>query len=151
MQEEMTVRLILSLIALIGVVACTVPADEGTVPVDGGIDSAGEDTDRAAEAIAPAITGVAITDRDSFLEQVEGKSLVSLGATVVVHADGTLDFIYTDTGVRLSGTWSWRGDQFCRFLDQGSRVALTACQKMTLDGQDLIFSGHDGARTYQLL
>ena len=118
-------RRILSLIALFGVAVCNLTP------------AAGEE--------------IVIGDRQSFMEIVEGKCLVSPGATVVVvNADGTLDFKRPDMDHWLSGTWSWHEGRFCRFLDKGAVVALTACQIVTLEGQTLTFSGHDGARSYRL-
>ena len=62
------------------------------------------------------------TDRDIFVNLVQGRNLTRLGVHLSVTPDG--DIAGRAFGVSVEGRWNWRGGYFCREIVAGSATRL---------------------------
>jgi hypothetical protein len=67
-----------------------------------------------------------ITDRGAFVNLVGGKSLTSLGVTLIVSPSGSISG--RAFGSTVSGAWTWNNGYFCRTLKAGEKVFARNCQ-----------------------
>lgn len=76
------------------------------------------------------------TERE-FREKAVGKKLVYKKGEVTVHDDGTLTGIHA--GKKLSGSWSWKDEYYCRTGKVGKKDIGHDCQVVEQSGNNLIF------------
>ncbi len=91
---------------------------------------------------SPAAAFEAVTTRDAFLAAVEGKRLTGDGISLRVAPDGTLGG--RGFGLRVTGTWDWRGPYFCRTLDTVLRDFPLNCQTVAIQGDVVRFQADEG-------
>lgn len=69
---------------------------------------------------------VRVSDRGAFVSLVSGKSLTSLGVSLVVSPSGSISG--RAFGRAVTGAWSWTNGYFCRTLKAGDKVFARNCQ-----------------------
>ena len=98
----------------------------------------------AALALPAGASAQVVSDRDTFLQAVEGKRLTRLLASLVVTGDGRI--VGTAAGGEVTGTWNWEGGYFCRVLNYNGEVYDPMnCQQVTIDGSNIRFQSDRGA------
>ena len=85
-----------------------------------------------------------ISDRDTFVDTVDGKDLrIALyGLTLNVLADGTI--AGRAIGWGISGTWIWEDGYFCRDMDWSGTAIGYNCQLVELNGDRIRFTVDQG-------
>lgn len=99
-----------------------------------------------AVATAPMIAQAElaqITDRNDFVELVQGKKLTRPLVELQVSPDGDISGV----GVRwdITGNWSWQNRYFCRDLNWGGDDLGYNCQEVRYDGRKIRFTSDQGA------
>jgi hypothetical protein len=84
-----------------------------------------------------------VTDRGQFVSVVQGKTLKSLGVSLVVTPSGEIGG--RAFGRDVTGAWTWDGGFFCRTMQAGDRSFARNCQQVLLDGDRLRFIADRGA------
>lgn len=86
-----------------------------------------------------------ISDRDTFVNTVNGKDLrIALyGLTLNVRDDGTISG--SAAGWDITGSWSWQNGYFCRDMDWSGYPIEYNCQLVELDGDRIRFTVDQGA------
>lgn len=79
-----------------------------------------------------------VTEREQFLEVVEGRELRIgiLGISLRVGSDGRIEG--SAQGWPVTGTWSWEGGFFCREMEWGGYEIAYNCQLVEVRGDDRI-------------
>lgn len=84
-----------------------------------------------------------VTDRDEFLELVEGRTLTRLGVRLEVLPDGRIGG--RAFGLPVSGQWRWEEGYFCRVMVAGSETIPEDCQAVLRRDDRLRFVAERGA------
>ena len=86
-----------------------------------------------------------VTDRATFMQLVQGRSLTQrlLGVALTVTDDGRISG--DAMGGTVTGSWTWDDGYFCREMAWGSRVFPQNCQRIDLNGDLLRFTADKGA------
>ncbi|WP_170377783.1 hypothetical protein [Ruegeria atlantica] len=84
-----------------------------------------------------------IKKKQQFMDAVIGKKLVRNRYWFIVAADGT---IYGDTAQKgkIKGAWVWNKRYYCRNLYIGTTQLPVDCQKVTIDGDQVVFTRKKG-------
>lgn len=92
------------------------------------------------------------TEVDPLTAAVSGKTLVSEGGEFRVGRDGTLTgAVGPNRDTEVTGAWAIRDGQWCRTLTAPARLAGTACQAMTLNGDGTVtIDGVSGPVVYAI-
>ena len=69
-----------------------------------------------------------VTTSEQFKAAVAGRRLVAGRAYYVIHANGAFSG-RSPNGAKVSGTWTWRGQYFCRRGTIGNETLADDCQK----------------------
>ena len=109
----------------------------------------------AASALALAgcvqTTGTAPTDADPLTAALAGKTLVNDRGQIAVNTDGTLTGTVGGGSESFEGAWAVRDGRWCRTITSPARVAGTACQDATLNGDGTVtIDGVNGPVTYEI-
>ena len=91
-----------------------------------------------------ADSSVRITTEQEFRDQAIGKKLVTKGGHVIVHEDGTLSGEFKKK--KITGTWSWEDQYYCRTGKLGGKDIGYDCQVVEVSGSTMIFKGKKGER-----
>jgi len=97
---------------------------------------------------APALANdyEVVSDRETFVELVDGRSLRLgvLGIDLKVTADGRIGG--SASGWDVTGSWSWEDGFFCREMDWGGMAIDYNCQLVEVRGtQEMRFTVDQGA------
>ncbi len=84
-----------------------------------------------------------IETEEGFREIAVGKKLVYSKGALTVHDDGTITGTYD--GKKLTGTWSWEDEYYCRSVKLGKKDIGHDCQVVEASGNSLIFLRNKGA------
>ena len=87
-----------------------------------------------------------ISDKDVFLEIVEGTTLVRPLIKLVVQNDGTISG--KAAFLSVNGNWFWDNELFCRTLFWGERDLGLNCQLVEYNGEILRFTADEGAGAF---
>ncbi|MEM9581531.1 MAG: dihydrodipicolinate reductase [Pseudomonadota bacterium] len=94
-----------------------------------------------ASAIALPATAkagfVPVKTKTEFLKIIQGKNLKYSGASIHLSKAGKI--IGRAYGKKVSGTWQWKGNMFCRSIIWGSRDLGPNCEVVKVDGKTLRF------------
>ncbi|MEE4118911.1 MAG: hypothetical protein V2I65_07845 [Paracoccaceae bacterium] len=99
-----------------------------------------------------AIAGLALSgcvqttsaDVDPLTAALAGRSLTNDAGTIDVNRDGTLSGL-------AEGAWTVRDGQWCRTISEPARLAGTACQDATLNGDGSVtIDGVNGPVTWAI-
>ncbi|MDE0968822.1 MAG: dihydrodipicolinate reductase [Octadecabacter sp.] len=92
-----------------------------------------------------------ISDRDAFVDAVDGKNLrIALyGLTLNVLANGSI--AGRAVGWSISGTWIWEDGYFCRDMDWSGTAIKYNCQLVELSGDRIRFTVDQGDGSYAVL
>ncbi|MGB2200050.1 MAG: dihydrodipicolinate reductase [Pseudooceanicola atlanticus] len=83
-----------------------------------------------------------VTDRQSFVALVSGKSLTRLGIRLNVTPDGQIRG--RAFGATVTGDWRWDGRYFCRSMAWKDRTFDHNCQSVARDGDVIRFRSDQG-------
>lgn len=98
----------------------------------------------SVQQVSAADSSVRITSEQEFRDQVIGKKLVVKGGHVVVHEDGTLSGEFKKK--KITGTWSWEDQYYCRTGKLGGKDFGHDCQVIEVSGDTMTFKGEKGKR-----
>jgi hypothetical protein len=84
-----------------------------------------------------------VTDRGAFVTLISGKSLTSLGVSLVVSPSGSIGG--SAFGRDVSGAWTWSNGYFCRTLKAGDKVFPRNCQLVQQKAGRVRFIADKGA------
>ena len=87
-----------------------------------------------------------VTDRDRFLQLVQGRKLTRLGISLNVTNGGQI--VGRAFGKPVTGQWRWEAGYFCRSLYHGTRNLGPNCQEVRVQGNTLRFTSDRGAGVY---
>jgi hypothetical protein len=87
-----------------------------------------------------------ISDKDVFLEIVEGTTLVRPLIKLVVQNDGSISG--KAAFLLVNGNWFWDNELFCRTLFWGERDLGLNCQLVEYSGEILRFTADEGAGAF---
>ncbi len=84
-----------------------------------------------------------ISDRDQFLQLVQGRTLSRTLVSLQVMPDGAI----TGQGAvwDVTGQWSWKDGYFCRELNWGGDELGYNCQEVTANGNSIRFTSDRGS------
>ena len=106
----------------------------------------------SVQQVSAADSSVRITSEQEFRDQIAGKKLVNKNGYAIVHEDGTLSGEFKNK--RLTGTWSWEDQYYCRTVKLGEKDLGHDCQVIEVSGDTMTFKGKKGKRkkgaTYQI-
>jgi hypothetical protein len=85
---------------------------------------------------------VRVTERGAFVNLVGGKSLTSLGVSLIVSPSGSIGG--RAFGSNVNGAWTWNNGYFCRTLKAGSKVFARNCQLVQQNGDRIRFTADKG-------
>jgi len=95
-------------------------------------------------AAGPAAADFAqITEEEEFLRLVRDNKLTRMGIELTVTPSGEIEG--SAFGSPVSGSWSWKGDYFCRDFAWGDKQFGYNCQEVARDGNALRFTSDRGA------
>lgn len=83
-----------------------------------------------------------IETEQEFRDVIVERRLSSKHGYSMVHEDGTLSGDFG--GKKLTGTWSWDGEYFCRTAKLGSKKYPLNCQAVTVSGDKVTFRRNKG-------
>lgn len=93
----------------------------------------GQYVSRLQKAAAPSETR--ITTEQEFRAKVVGRRITNKDGFVIVHEDGKLTGAFGKGGKhKLTGTWAWKGQHYCRTVKIGSRDYGRDCQVIEVSG-----------------
>ena len=96
---------------------------------------------------APAFAEqTSITDRATFVDRIANRDLTRLGIGVRVTPGGEIDG--DAFGAPVTGTWEWRGRQFCREMQWGDRTFGDSCQSVHIRDGRVYFQPSSGNSVY---
>ncbi|WP_226780182.1 dihydrodipicolinate reductase [Oceaniglobus trochenteri] len=84
----------------------------------------------------------AVTDRATFVQLVEGRALGRFAVTLRVGRDGTING--RAFGRKVTGSWEWQGQYFCRDLSYGDSALAANCQQVLARGDTIRFVADRG-------
>ena len=84
-----------------------------------------------------------VTDRESFLNLIQGRELTRLGIRLDVLSSGEIDG--RAFGRTVSGKWQWNSGYFCRDLFFGSQDLGPNCQLVLVNGNTVRFIADKGS------
>ena len=87
--------------------------------------------------VSAADENTRIETEQEFREIAIGKKLVYNKGALTVHDDGTMTG--THGGKKVTGTWSWEDEYYCRSVKVGKKDIGHDCQVVELSGNSLIF------------
>ena len=124
----------LALSACAGGGATNMPDDGGQTPT----------VQEQVAAPSPAATPSTrrITTEQEYLDLLVGKKIGNKYGYSVVHEDGTLTGEFDKK--KLTGTWSWEGEYFCRTAKLGKKDFGLNCQVVTISGDKVTFTRDKG-------
>lgn len=97
-----------------------------------------------ATLASPAMADyVRVADRANFVALVSGKSLTTLGVSLIVSPSGSISG--RAFGSDVTGNWTWSNGYFCRTLKAGSRSFARNCQLVQQNGNRIRFTADKGA------
>lgn len=91
----------------------------------------------SAEAVSPLHTALS------------GKTLANETSTLVLQSDGQMTGSISSGGT-IEGSWSIRGEQFCRTLIEPAAMAGSECQDVAIDGTQATFTTSRGERSWTI-
>lgn len=92
----------------------------------------------------PALAEFAkVTDRDQFVQVVQGKTLSRTLVSLQVSPDGAISG--KGAAWEVEGKWNWQDGYFCRDLYWGGDALGYNCQEVTLNGNRIRFTSDRGA------
>ena len=94
--------------------------------------------------VSVADSSVRITTDQEFRDQVIGMKLVNKGGHVIVHDDGTLSGEFKKK--KITGTWSWEDQYYCRTGKLGGKDFGHDCQVVEVSGGTMTFKGKRGKK-----
>lgn len=81
---------------------------------------------------------------------ISGRTLVHDTNTVTINPNGTFAGRLSD-GSDMAGTWQIRDGKWCRTLSAPARLAGSACQDLSIEGNQATFTRADGSSiTYSI-
>jgi hypothetical protein len=83
-----------------------------------------------------------VTDRNEFVELVDGKQLTRFGIRLNVSSEGNIDG--QGFGYDVWGAWEWNGQFFCRELGYGRTDLGHNCQLVAVRGDTVRFVADQG-------
>ena len=91
---------------------------------------------QTAEASSEAVPSESrVTTEQEFREKVVGKRLTNKDGYIVCQEDGTMTGAFGKGGKhKLTGTWTWEGEYYCRTLKVGSKDYGHDCQVIEVSG-----------------
>jgi len=100
-------------------------------------------------ATAPrAEAQTSVTDQRSFLEIVNGRTLVLtrpfIARPIALQVQRNGNLTGEARGYELTGFWRWEGERFCRQMDWGGFNVAYSCQVVTQNGNTLKFVSDTG-------
>lgn len=98
----------------------------------------------SVQQVSAADSSVRITTEQEFRDQAIGKKLVIKGGHVIVHDDGTLSGEFKKK--RITGTWSWEDQYYCRTGKLGGKDFGHDCQVVEVSKGAMIFKGNKGKK-----
>jgi hypothetical protein len=103
-------------------------------------------------ALAACQANTTASEVDPLTAAVSGKTLVSEGGEFQVGSNGALSgAIGPNRDTAVAGAWAIRDGQWCRTLTEPARLAGTACQAMTLNGDGTVtIDGVNGPVVYAI-
>jgi hypothetical protein len=84
-----------------------------------------------------------VTDRNEFVNLVDGRELTRFGIRLQVSPQGEIDG--SGFGFDVWGAWEWNGQYFCRDLGYGSTALGHNCQLVAVNGDTVRFVADQGA------
>lgn len=84
-----------------------------------------------------------VTDRGDFVGLVGGKTLKSIGVSLVVTPSGKIGG--RAFGREVTGAWTWDDGFFCRTMQAGDRTFARNCQVVQRQGDRVRFIADRGA------
>ncbi|MBJ3764130.1 dihydrodipicolinate reductase [Maribius pontilimi] len=87
-----------------------------------------------------------ITDRATFVDRIANRNLSRLGVGVTVTPGGRIEG--SAFGTAVTGTWEWRGRQFCREMQWGDRTWDDSCQSVHVRDGRVYFQPSSGSSVY---
>lgn len=90
----------------------------------------------AAEGFRP------VDSVDRFVALTEGRELRRFAVRLSVLPDGRIEG--RAFGARVTGTWTWQGDHFCREMSWGGDTIAHDCQQVERRGNTLRFTADRG-------
>ena len=98
-----------------------------------------------ATSSAAVPSAMRITTEQQFKEKVVGKKLTSKNGYSIAHEDGTLTGAFGKGGKdKLTGTWQWEEQYFCRTATVGKREFGYDCNVVEASGDMLTFTREKG-------
>ncbi len=96
-----------------------------------------------ASAAAAMAEYAKVSDREQFLQLVQGKTLSRTLVSLQVTPEGGI----SGTGAvwDVTGHWSWQDGYFCRDLNWGGDDLGYNCQEVTANGNSIRFTSDRGA------
>lgn len=89
-----------------------------------------------------------VTDQRSFLEIVNGRTLVLtrpfIARPIALQVQRNGNLTGEARGYELTGFWRWEGSRFCRQMDWGGFNVAYSCQVVTQNGDTLKFVSDTG-------
>jgi hypothetical protein len=83
-----------------------------------------------------------VTDRNEFVQLIEGRELTRFGIRLQVSPQGEIDG--SGFGFDVWGAWQWNGQYFCRDLGYGSTNLGHNCQLVAVRGDTVRFVADQG-------
>ena len=84
-----------------------------------------------------------VTDRNQFVQLVNGKTLQRPLVKLRVSADGAI--AGNGAGWDVNGNWSWKDGFFCREIFWGGDALGYNCQEVRANGREIRFTSDKGA------
>ena len=108
--------------------------------------AAAQPAQQTAEASSAAVPNeTRITTEQEFREKVVGKRLTNKDGYVIVQEDGTMTGAFGKEGKhKLTGTWTWEGQHYCRTVKTGSKDYGRDCQVVEMSGDRFTFTRKKG-------
>jgi hypothetical protein len=85
----------------------------------------------------------AVESAERFVALTEGRDLRRFGVRLSVLPDGRIEG--RAFGARVTGTWTWQGDHFCREMSWSGDTIGHDCQQVERRGDTLRFTADRGA------
>ena len=102
-----------------------------------------EPVSEASSAAAP--NEMRITTEQELREKVVGRRISNKDGYVIIHEDGTVTGAFGKGGEhKLTGTWTWEGQHYCRTLKVGATDYGLDCQVLEVAGNTLASTTEKG-------
>jgi len=83
-----------------------------------------------------------VTDETRFVQLVDGRQLTRLGIQLNVSPNGGIQG--RAFGMKVTGSWTWQGNYFCREMSYGASSLPMHCQEVLLSGDTIRFVADQG-------